>query len=243
MGEKFKDFPCLYYLDGRVDRKNKVQFYSMLASMFGQTPEQAAQASELFAHASGKLFDGTGFPVEEIVRDAGNSFMKPYKDCRGFYKRKTFSEAALKENCCIICPYSHSYANDGLEHERQILHVLAEHRDWFDLAGCSTGDFRSRLALSCTNDISEYPVIPFHAYVFEYLMKNGELEEKEVTLFVRTALGECGQFVPESVLSSFVSLQLGLIARTALIGGDDTSSASACKIVYYQLSVYHPVPP
>lgn len=223
MGEKFKDFPCFYYLDSRVNKKNRLQFYSMLAAMFGQTPEEAAQTSELFAHASGKLFGGTGYSTSEIKKDGGTYFDKPYRDCRGFYRRKAYDEAGLKDKCCIICPYSHSYTNNCVDKERQVLHILINHPEWFQIANCSVADFRSHLAISCTNDISEYPVIPFHAYLFEYLLRNDTVTEDAVTAFVRDALTENGQHVPDTVLAPFVSTQLGIISRT-VIGGDDTST-------------------
>ena len=223
MGEKFKDFPCFYYLDSRVNKKNRLQFYSMLAAMFGQTPEEAAQTSELFAQASGKLFGGTGYSADEIKKDGGTYFDKPYRDCRGFYRRKAYDEADLRDKCCIICPYSHSYANNCVDKERQVLHILIKHPEWFQIANCSVADFRSHLAISCTNDISEYPVIPFHAYLFEYLLRNDTVTEDAVTTFVRGALTENGQHVPDTVLAPFVSTQLGIILRT-VIGSDDVST-------------------
>lgn len=224
MENRFKDFPCLYFLDKRVDKKNNVLFYSMLASMFGQTSEQAAQTSKLLAHASGKLFNGVGFSVEEIMHDAGNSFTKPYKDCRGFYRRKVFAEAGLKDNCCLICPYSHSYTNNVLDFERQVLHLIIEHYDWIGTVGCSTGDFKSYLALSCTNDISEYPIIPFNALLFEYIMQNKDIEVDGIVSFVRDAMVKRNHIISETVLRSFVTLQLGIIERTSLLSGDDISS-------------------
>ncbi len=224
MGEKFKDFPCLYYLDSRVNRKSRIQFYSMLASMFGQTPEQAAQNSELFAHASGKLFGGTGYTLEEIRTNAGNYFEKPYKDCRGFYRRKAYSEANLKDNCCMICLYCNEYRNACLEQERQILRILIEHRDMLGFLDCSAADFKSKLAISCSNDLSEYPIISFNAYLFEYLVRNGELAEDDVVAFVKSIMIENGLFVPEEALSSFISTQIGIISRVNLPGGDHTSA-------------------
>lgn len=223
MGEKFKDFPCFYYLDSRVNKKNRLQFYAMLAAMFGQTPEEAAQTSELFAHASGKLFGGTGYSVDEIKREGSSYFEKPYKDCRGFYRRKAFDESGLKDSCCVICPYSHSYVNNCIEKERQVLHILMKHRDWFQIANCSVSDFASRLAISCTNDISELPAIPFHAYLFEFLLRNDEVTEDAVTAFVRDALTSNGQHVPDTVLAAFIATQLGIISRTVTTG-DDTST-------------------
>ena len=224
MENRFKDFPCLYFLDKRVDKRNNVQFYAMLASMFGQTPKQAAQTSELFAHASGKLFNGVGFSEDEIMHDAGTAFTKPYKDCRGFYRRKVYADAGLKDNCCLICPYSHSYANNGLDYERQVLRLIIEHHDWIETVGCSTGDFRSYLALSCTNDISEYPIIPFNALLFEYLMQNMVVEIETVVTFMRDALVRKNHIIPETVLRPFIVLQLDIINRTTLLSGNDISS-------------------
>lgn len=224
MGEKFKDFPCFYYLENRVNKKYRIQFYSMLASMFGQTPEQAAQNSELFAHASGKLFGGTGYSIEEIQANAGNYFEKPYKDCRGFYRRKAFDESGLKDNCCVTCPYSNSYLNNCLDAERQILRILSERRDLFGLTDCSTGDFKSRIAISCSNDLSEYPIVPFNAYLFEYLVRNDGLIIEDIASFVNDAMLNNGLFVSEDKLLSFVNTQIGIISRIDLPGGDCTSA-------------------
>lgn len=221
---RFKDFPCLYYLDKRVDTKDNIHFYAMLASMFGQTPEQSAQSSELFAHASRKLFNGVGYSVDDILHAAGNAFTKPYKDCRGFYRRKAYADAGLKEHCCLICPYSHSYTNGAIEYERQALRLISKHHDWIEIVGCSTGDFRSYLALSCTNDISEYPIIPFNALLFEYLMQNKVVEVENVVAFVRDAMVAKNHILPDAVLRSFVTLQLDIIGRTSLLSGGDISS-------------------
>lgn len=224
MGEKFKDFPCFYYLENRVNRKSRIQFYSMLSAMFGQTQEQAAQNSELFAHASGKLFGGTGYTVDEINAHGGKCFEKPYQDCRGFYRRKAYSDAELKDKCCIICPYAHSYQNFGLEQERQILRVLMEEPGLLILTNCSTGDFHSRLTISCSNDLSEYPAIPFNAYLFEYIIHNESFVPEELISFVNKTLTENELCISEEAISSFVSAQLGIISRTPLSCGDNMSS-------------------
>lgn len=224
MSEKFKDFPCFYYLDNRVNRKSRIQFYSMLASMFGQTPEQAAQNSELFAHASGKLFGGTGYTLDEIKKEAGNYFEKPYKDCRGFYRRKAYDEAGLKDSCCVVCPYSYNYLNNCVEQERQILRILTTNRDMLDLVNCSSADFKSKLAISCSNDLSELPVIPFNAYLFEYLVREGDVDTTKLSLFIRDALADCNIHVPDDTLSSFITMQLTIISRIKLPGGDSLSA-------------------
>lgn len=225
MGEKFRDFPCFYYLNDRVNKKSRIQFYCMLAAMFGQTPEQAAQNSELFAHASGKLFGGTGYTLDEIKKEAGNYFEKPYKDCRGFYRRKAYDEAGLKDNCCVICPYSSVYSNACLNQERQILRIFTEQRDLLGLTDCSTSDFKSKLAVSCSNELSSaYPIIPFNAYLFEYLIRNDELSAESVTTFVNHAMIENELFVSKEILSSFVETQVEIVSHIALPGGDRTSA-------------------
>lgn len=218
MSEKFKDFPCFYYLNNRVDEKSLVQFYSMLASMFKQTPERAAQNSELFAHASGKLFGGVGFSVEKILSFAGTCFEKPYADCKGFYRRKAISTAKLKENCCFICPFSSSYANYALEHERKFLRVILTDRSLLTQTKCTVERFKSMLPLSCSNDMADYPAIPFNAYLFRYIVANENFDEGALVAFINDILVSNNQDVPRDVLTLFVSTQLSIINHVTLEG-------------------------
>lgn len=213
MGESFKDFPCLYYVDGcHVERKNQVYLFSMLSSMFGKTPEETISNSELFAHTAG-ILGGVAITQEEVAA-LNNVFNKPYKDCRNFARRKVFADIKMKENCCFACPYSHSYANDRITIEREVLHGCITHREWIDGFKCSKEDFSSFLPVSCGNSITpRLPIIPFNSYLFDYLVcDGGDLDAEHIAEYISPYLLASGLFVDHAALVSFINVQLKTIS-------------------------------
>lgn len=210
MAEIFKDFPCLYFTE-KIDRKDQVYLFTMLGAMFGKNSNEVIGCSELFSHTCG-ILGGTALTEEEVSKNL-SCFDKPYKDCRNFYRRKVYADLCLKDECCAACPYSHSYANDALSMEREVLQGFILHPDRINKFACSASAFTSKLPVSCNNKVmSTLPLIAFNAFLYNYIVGGGELNSEKI---VDALPGVADGRIEREAALSFVKLQLRLLQNSS----------------------------
>lgn len=213
MGILLSDFPCLYYASTHFDRKTQCYLFSMLAAMTDNTPEQTVEKSDLFTHTT-NLFNRQKFSLAEVEENSV-CFEKPYKNCRGFFRRKVYNNSSMQKESCVICPYSPNYANHHIDDERDMLRCLIHNPASAGVICADRKDFASMLPISCSNDVSILPVIPFHAYIYDFIMEHDIENPSMLVDFIqkKQEKQEAKELKDENALLSFVKVQLGIIER------------------------------
>lgn len=166
------DYPCLYYVNGKVNDKTVCKFLCGLGTIFGLKASEISDSSKLFAATSRVLFNGKGFSKEEVEKHGQSVFERPFNECKKLSKWRIISELDLPTNCCIICPLSTTYKNNRMDSERMVLRGSLH-------TGNPTGvlpneGFFSVISVNPGNDVSNYPLIPLFKMLNKYIAEQSE---------------------------------------------------------------------
>lgn len=163
------DYPCLYYLNGKVNDKTACKFLCGLGTMFGMNLEEVSDSSILFAAASKVLFNGKGFNIDEIKRYGETVFSRPFSTCSKLSRWRILGDLDLPNRCCIYCPLSSTYKNARIDLERMNLRSVIYTGN---INRLESKRFLSVVSVSPDNDIGKYPLIPLLGMLNQFFTDN-----------------------------------------------------------------------